>query len=147
MSEAIAAPREFIIFEHPARDIFQAMFQRLDAVSAPIIGPAEMRFLVIPLRDQAGEISGGFWGCTTFSWLHVQLMLVPESLRAQGLGGALLRAAEREAQARACLGAYVDSFSFQAVEFYQKHGYRKFGELIDYPPGYSQVYLSKKFAR
>jgi GNAT superfamily N-acetyltransferase len=72
------------------------------------------------------------------------MLVVPAALRGQGLGAALLHAAEAEARAGCCRGAHVDSFSFQAVGFYEKCGYVQFGLLPDYPPGYSQHYLFKR---
>ncbi len=110
------------------------------------IGPMQTRLLAIPLRDSTGEVSGGFWGCTNFGWLHVQMLVVPAALRGLGIGSRLVGAAEAEAQARGCRGARVDRFSFQAAGFYEKLGYTCFGVLPDFPPGFSQHYLCKRLA-
>jgi GNAT superfamily N-acetyltransferase len=103
----------------------------------------QTRLLAIPLPDNAGIVRGGFWGCTNFGWLHIQMLVVPASWRGQGLGSQLVRAAEAEARTRGCRGARVDRFSFQAAGFYEKLGYMCFGVLPDFPPGYSQHYLYK----
>jgi tetratricopeptide (TPR) repeat protein len=103
------------------------------------------RLLAIPIEDNAGVVTGGFWGCTLFQWLHVQLLFIPESLRGKGVGSALMAAAETEARKRGCIGAHVTSFSFQAVPFYEKLGYTLFGQLDDYPPGHNLIYLRKRF--
>jgi Tfp pilus assembly protein PilF len=101
--------------------------------------------LVIPIRDDAGVVAGGFWGCTLFGWLHVQLLFIPEPLRGRGIGSALMTLAETEARKRGCIGSHVTSFSFQAAPFYEKLGYTQFGRLVDYPPGYDLLYLGKRF--
>ncbi len=119
--------------------------QLLDASSRSLIGPAQPRLLVIPIRGNDGTLAGGFWGATMFEWLHVGLLFVPESLRGQGVGAALMATAEDEARKRGCRGAFVDTFSFQAAPFYEKLGYVRFGTLEDYPPGHSQIYFSKRF--
>jgi GNAT superfamily N-acetyltransferase len=80
-----------------------------------------------------------------FEWLHVGLLFVPEAMRGQGAGTALMSAAEAEALRRGCRGAYVDTFSFQAAPFYQKLGFTLFGVLEDFPPGHSQLYFRKRF--
>jgi hypothetical protein len=36
-----------------------------------------------------------------------------------------------------------DTFSFQALDFYKKHGYVVFAKLNDIPPGHSRYYLKK----
>jgi GNAT superfamily N-acetyltransferase len=138
-------PDKFIPTDQPAPGTFQALVQLLDASSRSLIGTAQPRLLVIPLRADNGTIAGGFWGATMFEWLHVGLLFVPESLRSQGVGSALMAAAEDEARKRGCRGAYVDTFSFQAGPFYEKLGFTPFGTLHDYPPGHSQIYLSKRF--
>ncbi len=132
-------------FDAPPAGAFDAIFHALDAASAERIGPAEPRPLVIPLRDDAGAVAGGLWGCTLFRWLHVQMLFVPERLRGKGVGSALMRSAETEARERGCIGAHLSSFSFQATPFYQKLGFAKFGQLDDFPPGHALVFLRKRF--
>ncbi len=124
---------------------YEAIFQALDACSRAVIGPATPRLLVIPIRDDAGAVRGGLWGCTMFEWLNVQMLVVPESLRGQGIGSALMALAEMEARARGCRGMHVETFSFQAAPFYQKLGFSLFGVLEDYPPGHRQLYFRKHF--
>jgi GNAT superfamily N-acetyltransferase len=138
-------PGKFIATDAPASGTFQALVQLLDASSRSLIGPAQPRLLVIPIRGDDGMIAGGFWGATMFEWMHVGLLFVPESLRGQGVGSALMATAEDEARKRGCRGAFVDTFSFQAAPFYEKLGYTRFGTLEDYPPGHSQLYFSKRF--
>ena len=88
---------------------------------------------------------GGLWGRTSFEWLFVELLFVPENLRGQGLGAKLLEMAETEAQNRKCLGAWLDTLSTDACRFYQRQGYRLFGVIEDIPPGNTRSYLSKRF--
>jgi len=136
---------EFVPSDAPAPGTFQAIIGALDASSRPLIGPARPRLLVIPIHDDNGKVVGGFWGATMFEWLHVGMLFVPESMRCQGIGSSLMKSAEAEARKRGCRGAHVDTFSFQAGPFYRKLGFTQFGELKDYPPGYSQLYFRKSY--
>ena len=106
-------------------------------------GPNDGRPLVITLRDSHNKIIGGLWGNTGFQWLFTQLLLVPESLRGRGLGADLMRRAEAEAVDRGCHGAWLDTFEFQARGFYERIGYECFGQLPDYPPGFSRFFMKK----
>lgn len=106
--------------------------------------PEDYRPLVIILSDpDTGEILGGLWGATNFAHLHVDLLFVPDTLRGNGLGRQMLLQAEQEATARGCRGAWLDTYSFQARGFYERHGYAVFGTLNDYPPGQSRIFLHK----
>jgi hypothetical protein len=37
----------------------------------------------------------------------------------------------------------LDTFEFQALPFYERRGYRVFGTLDGFPPGYRRFYLQK----
>ena len=126
-------------------DTFEVIFKALHATSQPWAGPLLQQLVVIPIRDDAGSVAGGFWGSTLFQWLQVEMLFVPQPLRGLGVGSALMAMAERTARDRGCRGAYVDTFSFQAVPFYEKLGFTVFGVLDDFPPGHSRIYLRKRF--
>ena len=138
-------PSDIVPFDAPSPGTFETIFHALEASSLDLIGPMRPRLLVIPILDDAGAVAGGFWGCTLFEWLHVQLLFIPEPSRGRGVGSALMRSAETEARKRGCIGSHVTSFSFQATPFYEKLGYTWFGQLDDYPPGHSLVHLRKRF--
>ncbi|MFK4476165.1 ribosomal protein S18 acetylase RimI-like enzyme [Bacillus sp. RC206] len=38
----------------------------------------------------------------------------------------------------------LDTFSFQAPNFYKKHGYKVIGVSEDYPKGHNHYYLEKR---
>jgi GNAT superfamily N-acetyltransferase len=88
-------------------------------------------------------IVGGIIGATYWDWLYVDLMWIQEEFRGQGYGSRLLALAEDEARKRGAKNAYLDTFSFQAPEFYKKFGYEVFGELQDFPTGHQRYFLTK----
>lgn len=102
------------------------------------------RPLSVFFRNEDGNIIAGLTGKTFWDWLHIEYLWVDEARRGQGLGSRLLRAAENEAIARACIGSTLDTFSFQALEFYKKQGYSQLGSLSGYAGDYSRHYLEKK---
>lgn len=104
------------------------------------------RDVTLLLRDEAGAIRGGLLGESYWGWLHVSILVVAQELRGGGWGARLLAAAEAEALRRGCHAVHLDTFSFQALPFYNGHGYEVFGELSDYPPGHTRYFLRKKLA-
>lgn len=126
------------------RGTFEAIFHALDGASSNVIGRAEPRLLVIPIRRDGGDVIGGLWAVSLFRWLHLEMLFVPEPMRGRGVGSALVASAETEARSRGCLGIYVDTFSFQAAPFYEKAGFSTFGVLDDCPPGHRRLFLHKR---
>lgn len=108
------------------------------------VGEGNYKLLVIFLRDSDSHIVGGLLGETYWQWLHVDVLWVHELFRGEGYGDKLLTTAEQEAVNRGCQYAYLDTFSFQAPEFYQKRGYVVFGELPNFPQGYKRYFLKKE---
>jgi ribosomal protein S18 acetylase RimI-like enzyme len=105
--------------------------------------PYDHQGLAIFIRNPRGEIVGGLAGATVWGWLHISLFWLAEELRGKGFGKELIGMAETEALARGCKHAHLDTFSFQALGFYQKLGYEVFAELEDYPQNARRFYLKK----
>lgn len=123
-----------------------------EAIAAPLraynlskVPTLDIQPLVIALRDAQGRTMGGLWGETALDWLHIDLLGVPESMRGQNVGTALLLRAEEIARERGCVGAWLDTFAFQARGFYEKLGYSVFGEIPDHPVGGARYFLRKRF--
>jgi len=107
----------------------------------------ERRPLIVTLRDAAGAVAGGLRGVTSWNWLYIELLVVPDALRGTGLGSRMLAMAEAEARARGCVGARLDTYSFQARPFYEKHGYTVAGAIPDCPPGHTRYTMFKRLDR
>jgi GNAT superfamily N-acetyltransferase len=99
--------------------------------------------LAFTLFDEKEEFCGGLTGHIAYEWLFVDILWVAENARSRGQGSQLMLAAEEEARSRSCRHAWVDTFSFQALSFYEKLGYTVFGKLDDFPTGYSRYFLRK----
>ena len=95
-------------------------------------------------EDEKNKKLAGLTGETFGNWLCIQYLFVAEQLRQKGIGSELLAAAEKEAKQRGCTYAFVDTFSFQAPEFYKKHGYKEVFALEDYPYTGKRHYYTKE---
>jgi len=118
--------------------------ERIDAYNIAITGYDDYRPLAIFVRDSEGAIIAGLTGFTWGGTLKVEFFWVHEDLRGQGYGSRLMDAAEREAVARGCRLAVVDTHSFQAPDFYSKVGYVRCGLVEDWPLGHQQIYFQKR---
>lgn len=116
------------------------------------IGDRERRAVIAPL----GEFSArrGF----EFHPSSVNLLLcdgdtivggllgVAGPLQGRGYGRQLMERAEALARERGCVGAWVDTYSFQSPAFYQRLGYRVFGMLPSYPGVEQRIFLMKELS-
>ena len=127
-----------------AADI-EAVQAGLRAFNVARIGSPEEESVQIFLRDDEDHVVGGLLGHIRWRWLYVAKLWIDDAHRGAGHGVALMNAAEAYARERRCIGAYLDTFEYQARPFYEKLGYVLFGTLEGYPPGYRQYHLAKRF--
>jgi hypothetical protein len=75
--------------------------------------------------------------------LFIDLFYLPEHLRGAGIGSRIIRpcrgrGASARLYRRLCLHV-----TFQAPGFYERHGYRRFGEIACPPAGATRIFFSK----
>jgi GNAT superfamily N-acetyltransferase len=83
---------------------------------------------------------------TAYTWgglCGIELLWVREDSRKSGWGSRLLMAAEAEALRRGCDRVVLASFTFQAPDFYRRHGYIETGRTLGIPGGHEDVHLFK----
>lgn len=97
------------------------------------------------VRNENAEIKGGILGgIGYYGGLEIRILWVSKELRGQGVGRALLARAEAFAQSNGAAKVMLDTFSFQAKEFYEKCGYHCIGSVPDFPKtGQARHYFYK----
>ena len=128
---------------NPSENEIKYIRSGLEAFNRAAVGADGHAPLCIVEHDESGNVIGGILGGTYWGWLYIDVLWVREDHRGKGLGSGLLREAEREALGRGCHHAHLDTMSWQAPEFYKKHGYEVIGILPDIPNG-NQKYLLMK---
>ncbi len=127
----------------PSAEDLQTIGGSLTAFNDADVGPSGRDPIVVLVHDDTDSLVAGISGYTGWGWLYVQWLWVAESQRGQHLAGKMLEAAETEARARGCHGAYIDTFNPVALKTYQRAGYAPFGELKDFPKGRTRTFLQK----
>jgi len=126
-------------------EIADMIGEGLDEYNVAKGGPYNHEQVWILARDDDGSVLGGLKGHIEYSWMFVDWLWVSPVNRKGGLGTRLLGKAEAIAREHGCLGTYLETFSFQAPEFYKRHGFQEFGRIDDYPPGHATIWLKKQF--
>ncbi|BEN12353.1 N-acetyltransferase [Serratia marcescens] len=125
-------------------EITSCIAEGLDRFNDQQIGYGDRLPLAVVVKDpDSGDVLGGITGRSSLGLLFLDLFYLPEALRGAGLGSELLRRFEQEGRRRGCLSAVLYTISFQAPDFYQRHGWQRMGEVPCLPPGTSRVFMSK----
>jgi GNAT superfamily N-acetyltransferase len=115
----------------------------LAAFNRETFGRVDTRTLDVLVRDESGSIVGGLLGRSSLGLFFLDLFYLPHELRGGGLGSRIMAQAEDEARRRGCTAAFVYTVTFQAPGFYEKYGYRRFGEIACPPAGATRIFLTK----
>ncbi len=93
--------------------------------------------------EEDGKLIAGITAWAMGSDVHIDTLAVDEAHRRDGLGAALLAHVEAQAKANGCTTACVDTFSYQAPDYYPRHGYEV---IFRYPldDGTERIYFSKR---
>lgn len=108
-----------------------------------VVFEKDTRFAVFA-RDEDGAVQGGMRACAYWNYCIIELLWLSESARGTGTGRKLLDAAENYAMEKGFDYIRAETLSFQARPFYEKMGYKLYGELPDYPEGHTTYCLFKK---
>ena len=145
MTDVNQTPSPLILASEAAPDeaTIRAIDSGLDVYNAQFAPNADWSPRWIVGRDARGAVQAGVRYLISCDWLFVNWLWVAAPYRRRGIGSRLLVGAEAAAREKGCRGAYLDTFTFQAPEFYPRHGYREFGRLEDHPRGHARIWLAK----
>jgi len=137
---------EIVLTTDAPTEVRDLILRGIHEANVQALGPMNMQMLRLILQDADGKPLGGMWARTSFRWLYIELLSVPEALRGRGLGTQLLQRAEAEAKQRGCIGAWLETYTAASRRLYERCGFSVFGEIPDYPPGNSRVFLTKRWS-
>lgn len=124
----------------------EALFTGLRSYNQHFLQNSYFGQLGVYSKDEKDVMKGGLLASIKGRWLCIDYLWVDESMRKNGLGSQLMCSAEEESKKLGCHNALVDTFSFQALPFYEKLGYIKLMSLPDFPElGMQRHYLSKSY--
>lgn len=111
--------------------------------TGPMLAYPPYERLSILLKNENNDIVAGILSKIYLKSNFVEVFWIDESIRRMGFGSKLLSEIERISKDKGCSFIHLDTFSFQALGFYQKMGYSMFATLDDYPDDIKRYYLKK----
>ena len=96
------------------------------------------------IKNSDGDVIGGILA-TSALWhiLHIETLWVNQAFRGNKIASKLIQDVEEYAKSLGCHLSYLETYDFQAKEFYVNNGYKIFGVVEDFPKGHECYFLSK----
>jgi ribosomal protein S18 acetylase RimI-like enzyme len=108
-----------------------------------VTGAREREAFTIAARNEKGRLIGGVIAIVSYESLFIDDLWIEEESRGQDLGTRLMSLAEEEGCRRGARVAWLDTMSWQARPFYEKLGYRVFGEIEQGHGKYRRYFMQK----
>ena len=125
----------------PGDDVYAQLDSRLLAFNRRQVDWDGSVFVVV-LRAPEGHIVGGARGIVRMGAVEIRGLWIDEDMRGRGLGRRIIQELEAEARKRGATSALLDTYGFQAREFYEQLGYACFG-VFDYPNSMRRFYMTR----
>jgi GNAT superfamily N-acetyltransferase len=145
-AEVSTAPLSLDFIAEPNEADVRDIYTAVRSFNQRVTGIPKGTSFAVMLRDEAGSMQGAVSGSLWANSLHINVLWVSDSLRGQGSGTQLMRAAEEHARNWGARLSYVETLSFQARPFYERLGYEVFGELPEIADGVTLYFLRKSLA-
>ncbi|MCE7568200.1 GNAT family N-acetyltransferase [Aliivibrio fischeri] len=104
---------------------------------------AGFRFALFARNDE-NEIIGGIQASVVWSYCVLELLWLSEETRGSGIGSKLMTELELFSKEKGLHQIRTETLDFQAKPFYEKNGYRVYGEINDSPKGHTTYFLVKE---
>jgi GNAT superfamily N-acetyltransferase len=135
---------EIVYVAHPEQSAWGLIGRGITDFNEQHAGDDRSHRICFVIQGPDQDILGGVIAVIYWNWLYIDLMWIKEELRGRGYGSQLLTQVEDEARKLGAKHAYLDTFSFQAPGFYERHGYQVFGILQDFPQGCQRYFMTKQ---
>lgn len=124
-------------------DFIEKSLKQQNRVEAPSTQSKEPVKYNLVIKDSEGDVVGGVITTIYRYSMYVETLWINERYRKYGYGTQLMKQAEETARAHGCTMMQLDTFNYQAPEFYKKLGFVQYG-VLGYKEGFIRYYLMKQ---
>lgn len=133
----------FSTTDTPSEDMLHAVDAGLEHYNDAAAPLSDVQPLAAFATEPSGQVVGGASGRTWGACCELLQLWVATELRSQGVGSRLLQAFEAHARTRGCSIFYLTTLSYQAPDFYRRHGYAVLAQIAGYPDGIVKYLMHK----
>lgn len=130
---------------NPPKNIKDVIYNGLKAFNLKHFPDEEVSAVACYATDESGDFVGGLTGEIFTTSLFVEFFWVDDKKRHSGVGSILMERLEKEAVQLGVTDVYLDTYSFQAPNFYKKLGFIEVGRYTNFPTqGIDKIFLQKR---
>lgn len=129
---------------NPSENDLQFLEDQINQYNVYTTSYEDYQPLAVFVRNDQDRMIAGLSGYTWGGCCEIKFLWVHPDYRQCGYGRQLLQTTETEARQRRCHLIVVDTYSFQAPQFYPKFGYTVMGIYEDCPAGHRKYYFQKR---
>lgn len=111
------------VLENPEQELIDYLDKKIDEFNWENWEVKERLPLAAQIKNESGDVIAGVAARTFGDWLLIDTLWVSHELRGQNIGTQLLEEIEAAGKKRGCKKCLLDTLNFQAMPFYEKHGY------------------------
>ena len=130
-----------VIAAHDANQVSDQIRSKLSAHNVAVSDIHNEEKIVLAGKNSDDDLIAGVSATLWGGCVEIDYIWVTEKLRGSGVGSRLLKRLENVVKAKGCRKIILDTYSFQAPEFYTRQGYKEFQAI----EGYSDGTVAKHF--
>jgi GNAT superfamily N-acetyltransferase len=132
------------ILENPEQQLIDYLDKKIDDFNWANWEVSERIPLAVQIKNDHGEVIAGAAARSFGDWLLLDTLWVSDELRGQNIGRKILKEIEATGKKRGCTKCLLDTLNFQAMPFYQKHGYTTQWVQQGYPKTGCKYFMVKE---
>lgn len=132
------------VLENPDQELIDYLDKKVDDFNWANWEVSERIPLAVQIKNGQGELIAGATARSFGDWLLLDTLWVSDELRGQNIGSKVLKEVEALGKKRGCIKCLLDTLDFQAMPFYEKHGYKTQWIQQGYPKTGSKYFMVKE---
>jgi GNAT superfamily N-acetyltransferase len=132
------------VLENPKQELIDYLDKKIDDFNWANWEVSERTPLAVQIKNDQGEVIAGAAARSFGDWLLLDTLRVTDELRGQNIGSKILAEIEASGKKRGCIKCLLDTLNFQAMPFYEKHGYKTEWVQQSYPKTGCKYFMVKE---
>lgn len=134
---------DFIILQCSEQDKTD-IFENLKLYNAGYFVSSTVCDLSFCMKDGAGKVIAGIVATLKGNVVDISYLWVAQAARKKGCGSLLLKTLEKKAKEKNANRINVDTYEFQAPDFYPKYGFKLYAYMENCVGKYGKFYYTKE---